>query len=195
MEKIISNGRKEQHEPKQKTTQIRGNQRNKNGTSQRKKNRMARASHAKETQRIQRQEMREELLLLPGRKESVTYELKFEIKGLPHSTNSIGRKHWGAKANEARRWRRIVHETILFEGHQRPKTPLKRAELTLTRFSSVCGDADGIASSFKHVIDGLVDAGIIENDRIKNIGFPKYDWQFAKKGQGKISIHVKGEEQ
>lgn len=124
----------------------------------------------------------------------MTYELKFEIQDLPSSTNSLGRKHWAIKAREARKWRQLVCLTIASEGHRKPQTPLKKATLKLVRFSSVCPDADGIVSSFKHVIDGLVDAKIIANDKISNIGFPKYDWQPAPRGKGKILIHVQGEE-
>lgn len=114
------------------------------------------------------------------------YVLEFELNGLPKTTNGL-QVHWRKRGQEAKKWRRLVWATVI---DKRPETPLVRAHLTLTRISSTRPDFDGLASSFKHVIDGLIDGGIIVNDRHENIGQPEYQWVKGKQGQGKIRIRV-----
>lgn len=90
---------------------------------------------------------------------------------------------------EARRWKSLVTSHVVLSGG-RPKTPLKKAKLTLIRYSSTEPDADGLISGFKHVVDGLIVAGVIENDRMGNIGIPDYRWERAPRNQGKIKVVV-----
>jgi hypothetical protein len=115
------------------------------------------------------------------------YSVEFRIPGLPSTTNSQGRAHWALKAKEARQWKALV---IFAVGRRIPARPLKRAKLTLTRVSSGTIDADGMVSSFKHVIDGLIAAGVIENDRMSNIGFPEYRHEKGKAKEGFIIVRV-----
>lgn len=117
------------------------------------------------------------------------YSLSFELPGLTRMANNSGRTatHWRAKARDARLVKRAV--MILARPH-RPKAPLKRAHLTLTRCSSVSPDSDGMVSGFKYVIDGLVAAGVLENDRFENIGMPTYLWEKAAQKEGKLKVVV-----
>ena len=115
------------------------------------------------------------------------YKFEFTLQGLPPTTNSMGRKHWAVKARAARDWKGLVSLAVV--GH-RPKTPLQKAKLTLIRYSSSEIDPDGLVSSFKHILDGLVFAKIILNDKISNIGMPEYIWHKCKRGQGKITIKI-----
>lgn len=115
------------------------------------------------------------------------YTLEFEINGLPKTTNAYKRQHWTHKWEESKKWKALV----AFETHgRRPAIPLFRAKLTLTRSSSSSPDSDGLVSSFKHVIDGLVYAKIISNDKYENIGMPEYKWEKSKRGKGKIKVKV-----
>jgi len=103
-------------------------------------------------------------------------------------TNPSGRKmHWAVLAKENRHWKAMVN--LMVCGH-RPKAPLKRARLTLTRFSSVSPDSDGLVSGFKRIIDGLVASGVLENDRYENIGMPQYLWQKEAPGRGRVHIKI-----
>lgn len=72
--------------------------------------------------------------------------------------------------------------------------PLKKAQLILTRVSAVSPDSDGLVSSFKWVIDGLVRAGVLVNDGYGNIGMPEYRWEKGSRGQGKIRVVVISDE-
>lgn len=127
---------------------------------------------------------------LPGCKvETFTphYVLEFELPGLPKTTNSGGRAHWAVKAKEAAHWKKMVHWATACKG---PEESLKRAKLTLTRCSAIEPDFDGLVSSFKHVLDGLVEAQVIENDKPSVIGQPAYRWEKAPPKHGKIKVRI-----
>lgn len=116
------------------------------------------------------------------------YRFSFMILGLPKLVNGgWGKSHWAVQSRERRYWRSAV--AVCMIGHK-PPVPLKRAHLTLTRFSASAPDSDNLAASFKSVVDGLVDAGVLENDRYENIGMPSYQWAPAKRGDGHITVEV-----
>lgn len=119
--------------------------------------------------------------------------IQFEIADLPKTTNSGGRAHWAMKAKEAKKWKNLTKEAFLRwcgENNYWKVPDLKKAKLTLTRCSAKEPDADGLVSSFKHVIDGLVEAGVIIDDKPSVIGFPNYAWEYARPKQGKIKVKV-----
>lgn len=116
------------------------------------------------------------------------YKLEFQIDDLPNTTNNSVRLHWIVKAKEANKWKtRVVY---LARHNGLPKEPLKYARLTLIRGSSREPDFDGLVSSFKHIIDGLITAKVLENDKMTNIGIPTYHWEKAKQGKGFIKVVV-----
>lgn len=121
----------------------------------------------------------------------MSYRLELSIRGLPKRTNN-NTGNWRARHAEARKWKRLVSEAVL-EIHPswlyEPK-PLARAKLTLTRHSSAEPDFDGLVSGFKHVIDGLIEVGVIANDKRENIGIPDYQWIKCARNEGKIEIIV-----
>lgn len=94
----------------------------------------------------------------------MNYRLEIEIPGLPETTNEVLA--------------------------MRPRAPIARASLTLTRCSTTRPDPDGLTSSFKHIIDGLVKSGVLADDRHENIGFPTYLWEQAPRGKGCIRIQL-----
>jgi len=119
------------------------------------------------------------------------YHLSLTLEGLPRMQNPSGRKsHWRVIKQERDHWKRYL--SLLIHDHKcvRPHAPLKKARLRLTRFSSLCPDPDGLVSGFKAIVDGLVFAGILENDRMENIGMPDYRWEKAPRGQGRVKIEV-----
>ena len=89
---------------------------------------------------------------------------------------------------EARKWKQAVVQAVVFSGWRGPV--LDKAKLTLIRHSSAEPDADGLVSSFKHCIDGLIAAKVIVNDKMSNIGFPDYRWQKAPPKGGYVEIIV-----
>ena len=113
--------------------------------------------------------------------------LIFELPGLPKTVNAIGRKHWRIVSAERKKWKLLVWHAVR---NAVPDTPFKKARLVLTRFSSVEPDFDGNVSSWKSVIDGLVMAKIIDDDKMSVIGMPDFRWEKVKRGEGKIRIEV-----
>ena len=117
----------------------------------------------------------------------MVYVLEFEINDLPKTINAIGRAHWAVKAKEARKWKNLVAAEILSKGSIKQ---LPKAKITLFRYSSRCPDSDGLVSSFKHVIDGIVGVGLIPDDTYRTIGMPNYSWEKAPKNKGKIKVRI-----
>lgn len=120
----------------------------------------------------------------------MSYELEFEIKGLPPMTNKQSRNSWQARMGEANKWKNLVFRECY---GKEPPEPLTKATLTLTRFSSYEPDFDGLVSGFKHVLDGLKVSKIILDDKVSVIGNPQYKWEKVSPRSGKIKVHIKGE--
>lgn len=120
----------------------------------------------------------------------MTYNLEFEIPGLPKMANPSGAKstHWRYIKAERDRWLGFVMSAI---GKSKPAEPLARVRLILTRFSSVEPDYDGLVRGFKDTVDGLKNAGVIANDRLRNTGQWDCRWEKCKPRQGKIRVHVR----
>ena len=116
--------------------------------------------------------------------------ITFCIEQLPPTVNRQSGMHWRKKAQIVKQWHGMV--AIYCGGFLKPKAPFKKAKLTLTRFSSVEPDFDGLVSSFKPVIDGLIKCGVLENDKMSNIGKPDYRWEKVKPKQGKIVVTIEG---
>ena len=117
------------------------------------------------------------------------YQLKLKIDDLPKRYNQISHGHWRKKQAEAKKWHLIMYYHCL---RKTPPSPLLRARLVLTRHTSAQSDYDGLVSSWKYVIDGLVAAKILINDTPKVIGIPTYRWEKAPPKKGFITVEVYG---
>lgn len=115
--------------------------------------------------------------------------IEFTIPFLPKPRNQLN-VHWRVRHAEAKKCIELV---CLHVQSKAPKKPFFKAKLTLIRYSSREPDFDGLVSSFKHIIDGLIHAGILENDKQENIGQPVYQWAKAKPKQGRIFVRIEGE--
>lgn len=113
---------------------------------------------------------------------------EFEIKGAPKTVNSLVRMHWAAKYNEAKRWKQCVGiccRQLKINGMR-----LKKATLEFTRFSSREPDFDNLAGSFKHILDGLVEAEVIVDDKPSVIGSPIFAWEKCKRSEVRIRVRI-----
>ncbi len=119
----------------------------------------------------------------------MTYTLQFEIKDLPRMANPSGSKstHWRYAQTEVNKWHKLVFVEV---AAKKPPSPLERAKLTLTRFSSVCPDYDGLVRGFKSVVDGLCKYGVLKDDSLKVTGTWDCQWKVAPPKQGKIQVKV-----
>lgn len=119
------------------------------------------------------------------------YVLEIEIPILPRLPNQLLGAHWRTRAGHAKKWRELVW---MYCEHTKPTSPLARARLTLTRFSSRRPDFDGLVGSFKATIDALVKCGVLKDDTHEVIGVPEYRHQPIGACKGKIQITVEGME-
>lgn len=123
------------------------------------------------------------------------FMLEIILPGLPRMTNPSGRSgHWRVIKNERDSWIKSVKSVI---GTHKPPAPLKRAFLTLVRYSSTSPDPDGLVSGFKAIVDGLVRCGVLADDKFTNIGMPVYLWEKVPRGEGRVRIvvhEIEGEE-
>jgi hypothetical protein len=115
--------------------------------------------------------------------------IELEIAGLPKIITNGSKGSWRAAWGEARKWHREVHDALVLS-RQLPPAPFRTARLTLVRCSLREPDADNLYASFKHVVDGLVKAGVLENDKPSNLPATVVRWQPARRNQGKIKITV-----
>lgn len=68
--------------------------------------------------------------------------------------------------------------------------PLEKAKLKLTRLSTRQPDFDNLALSFKYVVDGLVKAGVIVDDKYEVIGESEYCWEKCKRDEQGVKVEV-----
>lgn len=115
------------------------------------------------------------------------YEIEFVIPGLPAMPNVLMYRHWAVKRKNALHWKRMVAYAV---SGKKPKSPLEKATVYLTRVSAREPDWDNLAASFKHVIDGLIVAQILADDSTKTIGQPKISWEKAAPKSGYIRVKV-----
>ena len=113
------------------------------------------------------------------------YRLEFELAGLPPTENS--HKHWAVAGRARKEWRQRTKLRVFM---QRPAAPLESCKITCTRFSAVEPDRDNLARTFKSVVDGLVDAGIIKDDNPSIVKEFNCRWEKAPPKEGKIRVLV-----
>lgn len=104
--------------------------------------------------------------------------IEFEIYELPKLPNALYRRHWSVVMKESKKWQRLISEQLLIN-RVAFKEPLKKAKLTITRFSVREPDFDNLVSSGKFVIDALVKNNVLVDDKVSIIGESKYLWQKA----------------
>ena len=115
------------------------------------------------------------------------YKHRTIILGLPKMINASSRNSWRAVYSERKKWKALVLKSFFWV---RPKQPLEKAKVSITRFSSKCPDYDGQVSAGKAILDGLVEAGIIIDDNMNVIGAPEFKWMKAKPRMGCVEIVV-----
>lgn len=114
------------------------------------------------------------------------YTLEFEIPGLPPTQNG-SHKGFRAAAKIRKEWRMAA---CVSAKSRRPPSPLKKVKLWVTRCSSVRTDFGNRVGAAKPILDGLVDAGIIDDDNDDVIIEQHYLHENVAKGKGKMRVRV-----
>lgn len=115
------------------------------------------------------------------------YSLEIEIDIAPTDSNRIlGRNHF-AKHTIFKKVKSQVNEQSL---GKRPLSPLKSFRISATRFSPKFMDFDNLVSSLKPVIDGLVLAKVLTDDKWEFLNGSNYHLDQVKSKDKKIIIKV-----
>lgn len=114
------------------------------------------------------------------------YTLEFEIKGLPR-INTADNVPWRKRQKEKELWYALVS---IATRNKRPRLPLRRARLKITRHSAKRPDFVNLAQGAKFIEDGLVNCEVLADDNPDVVGTPEVPWQYAKRGQGFVSVTV-----
>lgn len=109
------------------------------------------------------------------------------IQGLPSITSNGPHGHWKAKWANSTKWKRLVAYAL---SGKLPRKPFKLAHVVMTRHSSHEPDFDNLAISFKPIMDGLVQAGVLIGDKASQVRV-EYKWAKAKQHKGFITIEVR----
>lgn len=117
------------------------------------------------------------------------YRVTLSLTPLPKLTNRLSTNSWAIQASERKKWRKAVVEATVYV---KPPRPYRKAKVTFIRHSKVRPDSDGLIASFKAIRDGLIDAGIILDDKYEVIGYPTYDWAYSPAGSGFVTVEVQG---
>jgi hypothetical protein len=89
------------------------------------------------------------------------FSLSFTLSVLPLTLNEMMGKHWRTRHSNFD----LIHNLIaVVTRRKKPAEPIKKARITVTRYSSGTLDRDNMYFTFKPIIDGLVMAGIIIDD-------------------------------
>lgn len=115
------------------------------------------------------------------------YRLEIVLFGLPPTPN-YRHGHWTKLMKSNAEWRKKGALSCMAQ--KRPANPLTKAKLTCTRFSTRELDYDNLVSSFKPIIDGLKDAGVIVDDKSGVLVKREYLWARAAPKQGRVSVLV-----
>ncbi len=118
------------------------------------------------------------------------YHERFVIPALSQTPNQLLYKHWAQVKREKDRCHQLVRVAV---GRRTPPEPLRRAELSLVRYSWKPWpktDFDGLAGSFKFILDGLVTSRVLADDSDDVIGRPVYLWEPAPRGKPRLELEV-----
>ncbi|MBQ5852213.1 MAG: RusA family crossover junction endodeoxyribonuclease [Lachnospiraceae bacterium] len=93
-------------------------------------------------------------------------EYVYEISGVPSSLNKFaGRMNSWEYRNEKKEWERRVYMACM----PRPKEPVKKAIVKISYYFPTGHRHDPDNYAGKMILDGLVKAGILEDDSFNNI--------------------------
>lgn len=119
-------------------------------------------------------------------------KLELVIDGLPPMNTADGIHRW-SRHKLKKAWESKVCGAVLMALGRWPEKPLERAQVKITRCSSSEPDFDGLVQGGKFLLDGLVKAGVLVDDRPSVIGQPEFRWERAPRGAGSVRICVENQ--
>lgn len=101
------------------------------------------------------------------------------------SLNVSLRSHWTVRQRVNKQWDRLIY-CMVSEKNAVPLRPLEKAHIRVIRHSHRMLDFDGLVGSLKPVIDSLVSARVILDDRWSVLGKWDVDQVFRQKKEGNL---------
>ena len=118
----------------------------------------------------------------------MSYLLDFELPGLPPlQVAGSGGGHWRKRHADAKAWKDAVRAVVLGD-HYVPDEPLERVRMVCERHRTREPDFDNLVASFKPIRDGLVELGVMLDDKPSVLVVCEHRWRKSKRGEGKIHI-------
>lgn len=118
----------------------------------------------------------------------MAYRLDVEIPDLPMTPNQLLGRHWRVRQRHQKKWAELMR---IVTARKRPKRPIEKAWLTLTRYSSCRPDRDNLVASWKAPIDGLRASRIIADDAPEVVlSLSGDNWEWAARKRGRVRIVV-----
>ena len=111
------------------------------------------------------------------------YKLDLTLHSLPDSLNKGLRAHRFKYHQKNRKWDLLIAGIVR---DRLPPTPLKKAHIRIVRHFWRTLDYDGLVGSMKPVVDALVSAGVIEDDRWNVLGAWDVSQEFRPKKDGPL---------
>lgn len=111
------------------------------------------------------------------------YKLEIKIDRLPQSLNKGLRNNRYAYHQKNTNWDLHIFSLVR---NNLPPAPLEKAVITIIRHSNRMLDYDGLVGSMKPVVDALVTAGVLIDDRWGVTGKWNVDQQFRPKKDGPL---------
>lgn len=122
----------------------------------------------------------------------MSYLLEFELEGLPSlQVAGSGGGHWRKRHAEIKRWKQAVRGAVL-GNFDLPDEPLARVRMRCERFSHREPDWDNLVASFKPIRDGLVEIGVMIDDKPSVLVVCEHRWSKAKRGEGRVRVRLEG---
>lgn len=96
--------------------------------------------------------------------------MKLIIQGIPPNLNKWRSMHHHQEAKEKKEWENVVRLEVLAQ-KIKPVTPIKKAKLTYTFFfkTDAGHDPTNCQGCVKWLEDGLVKAGVLEDDTFEHV--------------------------
>ncbi len=114
----------------------------------------------------------------------MSYRLQLSLDSLPKSLNIKLRSNRFKNHKENKSWDLMIACEV--SNHGKPKTPLKKAHITLIRHSNRTLDYDGLVGSMKPVVDALVSCGVLKDDSWNVLGKWNVDQKFRPLDDGPL---------
>jgi len=142
--------------------------------------------------RFENEELKAQIKTLSGSKREPTgRKMELEFDELPML--QVGVQQWRVRANNRKLWHKRVLDAVREVSLHHPAYTFSKwikAGIVCTRYSTREPDQDNLVISFKAIIDGLVQCGVLVEDNNSVILQREYKWEKCKRIDQRVTIVV-----